>query len=198
MDTKIDIKELWAKQTTSPPRIDELFSKIKKIKREYLLKLIGINILMMLTIAFIAVIWFYFESKLVTTKVGIVITVLGILMYLFAFNNFISRFRNINENQSNIEFLKAIIKHKERQKFLQTGMLQIYFISLTLGICLYIYEFVSQLDFPWTILAYSATLIWIAFNWFYLRPRIIRKNQNKLNEIIKKFENITRQSEDSI
>jgi hypothetical protein len=185
---------LWTKEETSTPRIEELLSKIKKLKREELIKLIGINILMLATIAFITLVWLYFEPQLVTTKIGIVLTVFGIIFYLIAYNSFISRFRKINENQSNSEFLNAMIRHKERQKFLQARMLQIYFITLTLGVCLYLYEIVIQLDFPWTILAYSTTLIWISFSWLYLRPRVIKKEQGKLDKIINKFENIIQQN----
>ena len=76
-------------------------------------------------------------------------------------------------------------------------MLQIYFIALTLGICLYLYEFVSQLTIHWAIFAYTATLFWVGFNWFYLRPRTLKKDNVKLNEIIKRFENINRQNDEN-
>lgn len=197
MDNKLNFKDLWTKDETSTPPIEELLSKIKKLKREELIKLIGINILMLVTTTFISLVWLYFEPQLVTTKIGIVLTVFGIIFYLIAYNSFISRFRKINENQSNSEFLNAMIRHKERQKFLQTRMLQIYFIALTLGVCLYLFEIVIQLDFPWKILAYSTTLIWISFSWLYLRPRVIKKEQSKLDKIINKFENIIQQNKDN-
>jgi hypothetical protein len=40
----------------------------------------------------------------------------------------------------------------------------------------------------WGIFAYGTTSIWILFNWFYLRPKQIKKQQSKLDEIIGKFE----------
>ncbi|MFS4466170.1 hypothetical protein [Maribacter sp. 2210JD10-5] len=193
MDNDTNLNELWSKQTTKPPQMEELLSKFAKIKRKNLTKLIAINILMVATIAFIIFIWVYFEPKLITTKIGIVLTILGIIVYLFVYNQLIPYLRKINENQSNNDFLKVVIKLKEKQKFLQTRMLQIYFITLTVGICLYLYEYVSLLSFPWTIFAYTATLIWIGFNWFYLRPKVVGKERDKLDGIIKKFENINRQ-----
>jgi|TARA_R110000868_G_scaffold233167_1_gene486890 hypothetical protein len=193
MDNNVNLDELWAKQTVNPPKIGELFLKLAKIKRKNITKLIIVNILMIATIAFIIFIWFYFEPKLTTTKIGIILTITGISTYLFAYNLLVPSLRETTQYQSNSEFLKSVIKLKERQKFLQSKMLQFYFVILTLGICMYLYEYVSQLNFPLAIFAYSATLIWIAFNWFYLRPRVIRKEQDKLNEIIEKFENISRQ-----
>ena len=193
MDSKLNFDDLWAKQTVSPPQMEELFSKLSKLRRKNLTKLIFVNILMVATIAFIIFIWLYYEPGLITTKIGIVLTISGIIIYLFVYNLLLPHLLKIDENLSNSEFLKAIVQLKERQKFLHTTMLQIYFITLTLGISLYLYEYVSQLTFPWTIFAYAATLVWIGFNWFYLRPKVIRKEQDKLNGIIKKFENISRQ-----
>jgi len=194
MNNDTNLNELWSRQTTKPPQMDELLSKFAKIKRKNLTKLIAANILMFATIAFIIFIWLYFEPKLNTTKIGIVLTILGILVYLFVYNKLIPYLRKINENQSNREFLKAVIKLKEQQKFLQTKMLQIYFITLTVGLCLYLYEYVSLMPFPWSVFAYAVTLVWIGFNWFYLRPRVVGKERDKLNGIIKKFESISRQN----
>ncbi len=172
MDNNINLNKLWSKQTTNPPQIEELLSKFEKIKRKNLTKLIAVNILMAATIAFIIFIWLHFEPKLITTKIGIVLTLLGIIIYMLVYNQLIPYLRKINENQSNTQFLKAVIKLKEQQKFLQTRMLQFYFAILTVGLCLYLYEYVSLLPFPWTVFAYSVTLIWIGFNWFYLRTNM--------------------------
>ncbi|MEM7375368.1 MAG: hypothetical protein AAF587_42625 [Bacteroidota bacterium] len=193
MDNDTDLTELWSKQSSKPPQIEELLSTFSKIKRKNLTKLIVANALMLGTIAFILFIWLYFEPRFMTTKIGIVITLLGIIVYLFVYNQLIPHLRNINENQSNSEFLTAVITLKERQKFLQTSMLQMYFAALSIGICLYLYEYVSLMPFPWSMIAYSATIIWIGFNWFYLRPRIVRKQQDKLDGIIKKLKDISQQ-----
>jgi len=194
MSNDTNLKELWSKQTAEPPQIEELLSNFGKIKKKDLTTLIAVNFLMAATIGFIVFIWFYFEPKLITTKIGMVLTILGIAVYLFFYNQLIPYLRKIDENQSNSGFLKAVIKLKEEQKFLQTKMLQIYFITLTVGLCLYLYEYVSLIPFPWSIFAYTVTLIWIGFNWFYLRPRVVAKQQNKLDGIIKKFEYIKRQN----
>lgn len=194
MDSDTNLKELWSKQTTEPPQIEELISNFAKIKKKKLITLIAVNIMMAVTIAFILFILLYFQPKLITTKIGIVLTILGIIAHLLFYNRLIPYLSKSNENQINSEFLKAIIKLKEKQKFLQTKMLQIYFITLTLGLCLYLYEYVSIIPFPWSIFAYAVTLIWIAYNWFYLRPRVIAKERDKLDGIIRKFENIKSQN----
>ncbi|MDF4201604.1 hypothetical protein PXD56_01470 [Maribacter sp. SA7] len=194
MNNDKNLNELWSGQTTKPPQIEELFSNFAQIKKKNLATLIAANFLMVATIAFIIFICFYFKPKLITTKIGIGLTILGIIVYLFFYNQLIPYLRKINETKSNNEFLKAVIKLKEKQKFLQTKMLQIYFITLTFGLCLYLYEYVLLIPFPWSIFAYLVTLLWLGFNWFYLRPRVVRKQRDKLDGIIKKYENIKNQN----
>jgi hypothetical protein len=43
------------------------------------------------------------------------------------------------------------------------------------------------------IITYAVTLAWIVFNWFYLRPKTIKKQQAKLDDLISKFERINKQ-----
>jgi hypothetical protein len=194
MDNDTNLKELWSKQTTAQPQTDELFSHFARIKKKNLTTIITVNISMAATIVYILFIGFYFEPKLMTTKIGIAITVLGIIIYLFFYNLLIPRLKKISENMSNTEFLQAVINLKKEKRFLQSIMLNIYFLTLTLGLSLYLFEYISLLPFPWSIFPYTFTLIWIGFNWFYLRPRIAVKQQNKLNEIIKKLEDIQKQN----
>lgn len=193
MNDNLNLNELWSKQTATPPQMAELLSNYTKIRRKNLIQLIAFNTLMVVSIAFIVFIWLYFEPKLIITKIGIVLTILGISVYMYFYNQLIPYLVKMDENQSNSAFLKAVIKLKEQQKFLQTTILQIYFIILTVGLCLSLYEYVSLLASAWAISAYAITLIWIGFNWFYLRPRIIAKERDKLDRIIEKFEVISLQ-----
>ncbi|MCK0114917.1 hypothetical protein [Gelidibacter sp. F63206] len=155
-----------------------------------LIILIAVNGLMTLSIGLIVFIWLYFQPKLVTTKIGIVITILGIAVYILFYNQLIPYLIKADENQKNSEFLKAVIKLKEQQKFLQTKMLQIYFATLTIGLCLYLYEYVLVVPSSRSIFVYVASLLWISFMWFYLRPMLVAKQRDRLCGIIKKFENI--------
>src|ERR1700712_5741214 len=84
--------------------------------------------------------------------------------------------------------LEQLIKMKEKHFFLQKTMTNIYFIMLSSGICLYM----AQYSRTWAggITAYVLTLLWIAFNYFYTRPRSIKKQQAEFSEIIKKLQDI--------
>lgn len=78
---------------------------------------------------------------------------------------------------------------------MHTTMLNVYFILLSAGIGLYMYEYTSRMTMLWGIFAYGITLAWILINWFCLRPKQIKKQQSKLDEIITKFKKLNQQLE---
>lgn len=196
MDNNIDFKELWKKQTISSPGIDELFLKLNQFKKSSLRKLIISNVLLIATSAFILFIWYYYQPQLITTKIGIVLTILAMVIYLFVYNQLFPSLKKIDNKQSNNEYLQNLISIKTKQQFLQSTMLNLYFIMLSSGICLYMYEYTSRMSTFWAIFVYAITLAWIGLNWFYIRPKTIKKQQNKLDELIRKFESVKKQLRD--
>lgn len=196
MSNSIDLRELWNKQETAIPESKEFLEKAKTFKRINLIKLIRANILLILTLAFIVFVWYYYQSEMLTTKIGIVLLILAILIYLFAYNQLLPTLMKVGYAISSNEYLQQLLKLKEKQLFLQSTMTNIYFILLSTGICLYLFEYASRMTFLWAMLSYGLTLLWIAVNWLYFRPRAIRKQQAKINELISKFESINKQLDD--
>ena len=45
----------------------------------------------------------------------------------------------------------------------------------------------------WGIFSYVLTLGWIGFTWFYLRPKQIKKEEDRVNTLIAKFEVVNKQ-----
>lgn len=193
MDSNIDFKNIWKQQTSNKPNLEELLGKLKKFKKENLRKLICSNLSLTATSVFIIFIWYYYQPQMISTKLGIVLVILAMVIFLIAYNRMFMTFYTIDNTQSNHEYLQNLYVVKSKQKFMQTTMMNLYFIMLSLGICLYMYEYTSRMTPISGIIAYGITLLWIAFNWFYLRPRTIRKQQGKLDGLINKFEEINNQ-----
>jgi len=197
MATNIDFKNIWKQQTSNKPNKEELLGKLKKFRNQNLRRLIFSNIGLITTSLLILFIWYRYQPEMITTKIGIVLVVLGMAIFLFAYNKMFMVFYKIDQTQSNNEYLQSLYVVKSKQKFMQTTILNLYFIMLFLGICFYMYEYTSRMTLGSGILAYAVTLAWIAFNWFYLRPRTIKKQQGKLDELINKFEEINNQLKES-
>jgi hypothetical protein len=95
---------------------------------------------------------------------------------------------NVNLN----DYLLQLKNMRQIEMFMQTTMMNIYFVLLTLGILLYMYEYVAK-TFLSISIAYGITIAWFAFNWFYTRPKTIKKLQDKTNLLITKFEELQKQ-----
>jgi hypothetical protein len=195
MNNNIDFKELWVKQNIRPQDPDELFSKLKHYKKKGLRKLIIANVLLIATSVFIVFIWYQYQPQLITTKTGIILIILAMVIYLSVYNQLTPSFNKLKNEQSNNEYLQHLITIKNKQLFLQTKMLNVYFMMISFGVFLYMYEYTSIMPVFYAVLAYTITLAWIGFNWFYIRPRTIKKQQSKLEEIINEFKRINGQFE---
>ncbi|CAM2879432.1 hypothetical protein DRF59_08380 [Chryseobacterium flavum] len=193
MDSNIDFKNIWKQQTSGNPDLEELLRKLKKFRNQNLCKLIFANICLIATSLLIFFIWYLYQPEMITTKIGIVLVVLGMIIFLLAYNKMFMVFYKIDQTQSNSEYLQSLYVVKNKQKLMQTTILNLYFVMLFLGICLYMYEYILKMSLGSGIIAYALTFVWIAFNWSYLRPRTIKKQQDKLDELINKFEKINNQ-----
>jgi Flp pilus assembly protein TadB len=193
MNDNIDFKDLWKRQAVSQPNIEDLLVKLKDFKRASLRKLVLTNVLLIATSGFIIFIWYHYQPEFISTKIGIVLTILAMVIYLFVYNKLAGFYKAIDESQSNSEYLQKLISIKTKQQFLESKVLSLYFIVLGSGLCLYMYEYASKMTPFFGIFTYLVMLGWIGFAWFYLRPREIKKQQEKINSLIVKFETVNKQ-----
>lgn len=192
-NNNIDFKDLWRKQTLSQPNIEDLLARLKQFKKAGLRNLWITNILLFVTCAFIVFVWYYYQPEFISTKIGIVLTILAMVIYLVFYNRLVSTYKDIVTAQTNQEYLQKLILIKKKQQFMQSTMLSLYFLLLGVGIGLYMYEYTVRMTIFWAVFTYGITLLWIVFNWFYIRPKQITKQQSKLNDLIAKFEEVNSQ-----
>jgi hypothetical protein len=193
MDNNIDFKDLWKKQSVSQPNFEDLLARLKQFKKAALRSLWITNVLLIATSIFIAVIWYYYQPQFVSTKIGIIITILTMMMYLVIYNRLLDAYKNIDSTQTNQEYVQNLISIKKKQHYLQSTILSLYFVLLTIGLCLYMYEYASRMTVFWAIFTYAMTLFWMGINWFFIRPKQIKKQQAKINSLIEKFEDVSNQ-----
>ncbi|CAA9200971.1 hypothetical protein [Flavobacterium collinsii] len=193
-NNNINFNELWAEQATSAPNLKDLVSKANLVRHSNLRKLIFKDIIFTLVAAFLIFIWVNFHPQLLSTKIGIVLIVLAMAVYIFSSSqNIIQLLNKINTAQSNKDYLNHLLALKEKQQFLQTKISNLYFILFSSGICLYFYENALKMPVNKAVYTYLAIVAFIIWGRFYMKPRLIKKQQVKLDEIIRKFENINKQ-----
>jgi hypothetical protein len=190
MNNSINLKDLWNNQSITPVAAAELLQKTNSLKNAQTKRLWGTTALLVATSLFIIWIWVKGagEIKYITTHVGIALSILAMVIYGVSYNQHYPLLEKIDVTQSNTIFLQHLIALRKKQHFLQTTMLSAYYLLLGAGILLYMIEPTQHISFFWTCTAYSLTIAWILFNWFYTRPRNIKKQNERINAVIQHLE----------
>jgi len=189
MSTEMDFKALWNKQPAiAIPDTGELLAKANDLKKATRNKLIRLNLVLLATMFFIIYIGLNIDNEKLTTKIGIILIAVAIVSYMAVSNQLMPMLFKTNLQTSSHEYLNQLIAIKRKQDFLNKVMINIYFVLLSAGLFLYMLQFVARMSPAWGATYYILTFGWIAFAWFYLRPRGIKKKQKALNEMIEKLE----------
>lgn len=192
MKSNIDIKEIWNNQEIIAPNINDFFKIVSNFKKTQIKTIIIANIFLILISAFIVFIWIYFQPKLITTKIGIVTIIFSMLINIIALNKTMIFYQE-KFNLDNNQYLHHLINLKNKRHFLQNTMMKVYCILLSIGLGLYLVEYTQKMNLLLSVIAYFTTLLWIIVNWFYFRPKVIKKQNIELDELISKLENLNRQ-----
>lgn len=193
MENNVDLKSLWISQPVPEADQAAVFKKIDKYKRSGLLKTLFLNACLALTIVAVVLIWIYFQPQFLTTKLGIVLTVIAMVMVMVFNAKIIPLYKKADDSRSNLDYLNTMLEIKTRSHYIQTRVMSIYFLILSTGMGLYLYEYTVRMTPVWAITTYAIVFVWIGFNWFVLRPRIIKKNTKKMEVLVGELEAIKAQ-----
>jgi len=192
--TEINFKEIWQSQETKPTiNADAIAAKAKGVKRSVMLKIVLGNALLLATMVFIIWVIVYFEPKMITTKIGALTIVAGLVMQIIASSKLIPLLRKNDAAQNHSDYLQQLLLLKKKQAFLETTVMSLYFILLGIGLGLYMIEYAMLLSVANRWLYCGLTFLWMAFAWFYLRPRTIKKQRQKLDDAIAQLERLEKQ-----
>ena len=193
MNTNINLKELWERQVTTLPDEKEIFAKAEKLKANIRNKSIGMIFILLATIVIIIFVWAIANLQMVTSRVGITMVIIAISLEVVNFiktSLLLLKDKIITTNTKT--YLKHMLQLKRQQEFAQTKLLATYFVLLSVGITLYLYEPTTYMEITGKIFTYVLTFGWIVFVWFYLRPKTIKKQKTKINSIIEKLNSINK------
>lgn len=193
MPDNIDFKILWSNRQMPLQDVHSIIRAAQQYRKKALLKLVSTNIMLLATCVFIGYIWYIFQPQYITTKIGIVLVMLAIVIFLVVYNQAIPLLLKNNYEADNQTFLQQLIQLKQKQSFLQTTILTVYFILLSTGIALYMIEYIEVMPLWARLPAYLFTTAWMLFNWLYIRPRTIKKQRAKLDVLINSLQDVKNQ-----
>lgn len=197
MENNIDLKALWNQQPVPAVDSTAVKARLAKLAIQKRKSLWIVNGCLIATSLFISWIWFYYQPQFLTTKIGIVLVIAAMLMYMFVFNKLIPLYKALDATQFNKAYLDGLIQIRERERYLQTKIMNIYYLVLSAGLGLYMYEYASRMEMVWALMAYGFTIAWIVFSWFYIRTRQIQKNREKMERVIQQVQAILNQLKQS-
>lgn len=196
MSNDFNLKNLWKQQGAIPPAIETVLNHAHRFKRRQIMQAVLSNLLLIGTGIFIGWIVWCYQPELWTTKVGVALVLLAMLL-IIGFQSYLLPLllqdNNHLDNKAYLEWLQQVEVHKNR---LQKQLMSLYFVLLSSGIALYFYEYTLKMPPLWAWSCYGLTTLWIAFNWWYLRPRIIQKQQVELQALQDALKNLIVQWEE--
>jgi hypothetical protein len=193
MSTEIDFKALWNREQTGAPDVTEIFAKANRMNYYSRKKIWICNIVLSLTIALYILIWWHYQPQFVTTKIGLTLMIAAMVIFIITTNQLSPLLARANLETDTNAFLSQMIRIKHKQEFIDKTVLAIYFITLAVGLGLYLIEYASRGKLIFQVCVYGISLLLLAANWFYVSARNARKQRKAMNEIIAKLEAVNRQ-----
>lgn len=192
MDNLNDLKAIWlTANTDSLPASGEMLRMAKKFRNAKIrnkLTMIIIAVLLAAVMVFGAI---YNRSAMISTRIGEACLIVTCALLAFTNIRSIKRFIDFKDctNKEFIEFMEQT----RRNQFYYYQKTQVAGMGISsIGLLFYFYELVYR-DTVWFVITYSIALFYLAFMWFYIRPRKFKKQNLKMDETLRKLHDISNQ-----
>jgi hypothetical protein len=175
--------------------VDAALKQVKKsigsMSRKLLWNITGM--MFSLTGIFIVMLFFVFRSW--TTYLGIGILLATMIVYV---SMMIRDYRLINNRDITInpaEYLQGLKEYQRNRAIIYGWMYYLYVLLISIGLALYFFEVLRDTSVQFKVIAYGLTTAWLLFCTFYLKNRIFKNEEEKLNLMIERLERLQGQFE---
>ncbi len=190
-----DIKALWAQAAPHAADASIVIRAARKYRAKIILRTSAGILALAGALVVVSLVAFHYQFRLVTTRIGIALVILAIVSGMLMNSQLVWLLLKPNSTVDNKTFLKTIKELQQKEQYVQTKFLSLYFAVLSIGMMLYLFEFTYG-GLLFSVIIYSATMGWILLAWLYLRPRSIRKQRERTQKIIDQLEGIAAQMEE--
>jgi uncharacterized membrane protein YqjE len=192
MDNLNDIRAIWlTAKTDSLPNSDEMLRIVKKFRNQRLRRKLAIIFTALGIMGLMVFTVFVYKSTMISTRLGEVLTIMACAILVYTNTKSLKRFIDLKDC-SNKEFIEFLEQTRRNQVYYHKKTQVLGMALSSVGLLLYLYELVYK-DLTLFIIIYSISVIWILILWLIVRPRNFRKQSLKLDETMKKLEDISKQ-----
>lgn len=195
METNYNFQDIWKQKETAAPDSQSIIKKANSYKKNQLLFSISLSVLLLATLAVISWVWVDLSHMHLITKIGLIMILLALVFFSFLNLQKINILNKINPSLSNQDYLKNLKSLQQKQIYMQERGLNIYFILLSVGMCLYILDFAQRMAPIRGVITFAVAVGWMFFVWFYIRPVRRKKQEQKMNEVLQSVKSLEKDFE---
>jgi len=188
-----ELKAIWHSAKTD--ELPDAAGMLQIIKKYHTGKLIKNSFRLLFAVAMVGMmIWAIFDSPgvVLPTRIGQVLILLAGLVLVISTSSSVVRFYRYNA-VSNKDYIQFLERTRARQLFYYQKTQVVVLVLSCTGLLLHFYEAYHSKKFVTFLIVYTSTLVFMFIMWFYVRPRIFGKQSKKLNEMINRLHDISKQ-----
>jgi len=173
--------------------VDEALKYVKKGMGSLSRKLMWGIVAMIVAIVNAFVILFFMVFQSWVTYVGILIMLIPMVTYvvmMFRDYRLIHR-RDVTVNPT--DYLQSLKEYKKNRAVLYGKLYYSYIVLLSIGLALYFLEVLNDATLVGKIVVYTLTAVWFLICTFYLKDRIVKNEEEKINLIVERLERLKEQ-----
>ena len=170
--------------------VDEVLKQVKSGVRGFTTRIYWAIVAMIATITGAFIIMFFMAFKSPATTIGILIIVLTMVMYLVMILRHYHILKKHDLTQNPIDYLDSLKEYQRKRSKVVGWFYYIYILLLSAGLGLYFVEVLENAPLYFKLITYGSTFIWFLFTTFYIKPRMVKNEEEKLNLMIDRLERL--------
>ncbi|GGH06301.1 hypothetical protein [Mucilaginibacter phyllosphaerae] len=185
------LMSVWQAQPKKEPlSVDEVLKQVKSGVRGLTNRIYWAIVTMIATIAGAFIIMFFMAFKSPATTIGILIIVLTMVMYLSMILRHYHILKKHDLTQNPSAYLGSLKEYQRNRSKVVGWFYYIYILLLSAGLGLYFVEVLENAPLYFKLITYGSTFLWFMFTTFYIKPRMIKNEEEKLNLMIDRLERL--------
>jgi|SRR5665213_3219466 len=164
--------------------VDEALKQVKRGISGIASKLYWGIVAMIVLIASAFIVTFFFSFRSNATTIGILIILVTMISYL---SLLLRHYHIINKHdltQNPSEYLNTLKEYQKNRSKITGWFYYIFVLLISAGLALYFIEVLENAPLYFKLITYGSTIIWFLFITFYLKPRMFKNEEEKLNLMI--------------
>jgi uncharacterized membrane protein YjjP (DUF1212 family) len=188
------LMSVWQGQPTQEQlSVDDVLKQVKKGLNSLTSRLYWAIIAMAATMVAAFILMFFMAFRSPATIIGILIMVLTMTMYLFMMVRHYHILNKRDHTQNPTDYLNSLKQYQKDRTKVIGWFYYIYILLLSSGLSLYFVEVLENASVRFKIVTYGSIIVWFLFTTFYLKPRMFKNEEEKLNLMIDRLERLQQQ-----